>query len=208
MSTATASPPLYRRLRRRNRLVGLLRWAVPVLGALVLLALMVQIILSSFGGRFSVGQITIWPDAVTVEAPDYIGVLQDGSAYRVSAVSARAPAERPDLIGLAEAKLVLVRIDGVQLTADAANAQLDTVNQLTIVPGLAEIAGSTGATGTLRDSVFDWQAQLLTTNGDVVIDYPDGTRVEASGLLYDAAAQSWTFTRSTVTLPSTPGADE
>jgi lipopolysaccharide export system protein LptC len=208
MSTAQLLSPVHRRLLRRNRLVGLLRLAVPALGAVVLLALLVQIVLSSFGGRFSVGQITISPDAVTVEAPDYIGVLQDGSAYRVSAISARAAATRPDLIDLAEAKLVLDRIDGVQLTADASTAQLDTTGQLTIIPGVADVADSTGTTGTLRNSVFDWQAQLLTTKGAVAIDYADGTSVRATGLVYDAATMIWTFERSVVTLPSTPGEDE
>ncbi|MNL28221.1 hypothetical protein D3C87_1498570 [compost metagenome] len=73
------------------------------------------------------------------------------------------------------------------------------------MPGLADVADSTGTTGTLRDSVFDWRAQLLTTRGPVAIDYADGSTVRAQGLVYDAAAVDWTFERSVVTLPSTPG---
>lgn len=208
ISTAASLPPIHRRLKRRNRIVRMLRLAVPILGALVLFALLLQIVLSSLGGRFSIGQITVSPDAVTVAAPDYVGVMQDGSSYHVSASSARATTERPDLIGLAEAKLVLDRIDGVQLSADAAMAQLDTTNQMTMVPGVADIADSSGTTGTLRDSVFDWQAQLLTSNGEVVIDYADGTTVRAGGLVYDAQSMIWTFNRSVVTLPSTPGEND
>jgi len=46
---------------------------------------------------------------------------------------------------------------------------------------------------------------MLTTEGPVVINQADGTTVVAEGLVYDASAVIWTFTRSVVTLPSTPG---
>lgn len=208
MTQAVALSPVHRRLARRNGIVRVLRLAVPVVGALVLVALLAQIIISSLGSRFSVGNISISPEAVTIEAPDYAGILQDGSAYRVSASSARAATTQTDLIDLSEAKLVIDRIDGVQLSADAAMARLDTTNQTTSVAGVADIADSTGTTGTLTNSVFDFRAQVLTTEGAVSIDYADGTTVRAGGLVYDAARQIWTFTRSVVTLPSTPGADD
>jgi lipopolysaccharide export system protein LptC len=197
--------PVHRRLARRNAIVRVLRCAVPLLGAAVLALLMAQIVLSSLGARFSIGNISVSPEAVVVEAPDYVGVMADGSTFRVSAQSARAATSRTDLIDLSEAQLVVDRTDGVQLSADAARAQLDTTSQLTVVPGLAEIADSTGTTGTLTNSVFDWQAQVLITEGDVVIDYADGTSVRAGGLVYDAGQALWTFERSVVTLPQTPG---
>lgn len=198
---------IHRRLETRNRLVAILRIGIPVLGSIVLAGLGFQIYLASFTGRFDVGSISVSPEAVSVEAPEYAGVLADGSAYRVSAGSALARLEHPDLIDLQQARLVLNRVDGVQLQADAEEAQLDTTNQLTLIAGEAEIADSTGTTGTLTDSVFDWGAQVLTTRGAVVIDYADGTSVRAQGLIYDADAIVWTFSRSVVTLPSTPGED-
>ena len=204
---AAASPQIHRRLARRNRVVAGLRLMVPALGALVLLALGAQIYLASFTGRFEIGQVTVTPEAINIDAPEYVGVLEDGSVYRVWANSARAATARTDLIDLFEAELVLSRIDGVQLEAQAARAQLDTTSQLTLVPGLADVADSTGTVGTLYDSVFDWNAQMLTSRGPVAIDYADGSTVRAEGLTYDATAIVWTFTRSRVTLPTTPGED-
>jgi hypothetical protein len=55
--------------------------------------------------------------------------------------------------------------------------------------------------------VFDWQAQVLTGKGPVVVDYADGTHLVATGLRYDAKTAVWTFTDATVTLPDTPGAE-
>ena len=48
----------------------------------------------------------------------------------------------------------------------------------------------------------------LTGHDPVSIDYADGTQLEAAGFTYDAAALVWTFTRATVTLPDTPGANQ
>jgi lipopolysaccharide export system protein LptC len=197
----------FQRIERRNQLVSVLRIVVPLGGALVLAVLGIQIVLSTLTSRFGIERITISPEAITVDAPEYSGILQDGSAYRVSADTARASTARTDIIDLNNAKLVLNRQDGVQFQADAAQAQLDSTNQLVMVGGVADIGDTRGMTGTLTNSVFDWNAQVLTTNGPVVINQADGTTVVAEGLVYDAGAVIWTFTRSVVTLPSTPGED-
>lgn len=205
MRAAPTTGQNYRRLVRRNRAVNVFRVLVPLVGALVLAGLLVQIYLASAGSRFGIAQIAITPDSVAIEAPEYVGALADGSTYRVWAVTARATAERSDLMDLTDATLVINRIDGVQLVMDAASAQLDTTNQLTIVPGRTELSDSTGTTGTLDDSIFDWHSQLLTTRGPVLINYADGSTVRAQGLVYDAAEVVYTFTGSVVTLPETPG---
>ncbi len=208
MNAPAATEHAYRRLMRRNRVVGVLRFAVPLTGALVLVALIGQIFLASLGARFSIDRLTVTPEAIAIQAPEYVGTLADGSSYRVWAETARAAAESSDLIDLSNAQLVINRVDGVQISLDAEVAQLDTTNQLTLVPGRAEVADSTGTTGTLEDSVFDWQSQHLTTRGSVIIDYADGSGIRAEGLVYDATSMVWTFDRSVVTLPSTPGEGE
>lgn len=205
MTDAALRNDVYRRLTRRNRRVRVLRIVVPIVGAVVLVGLLVQIFLASVGSRFEIGQITITPDAVSIAAPEYVGVMEDGSAYRVSAETAHASMAQSDMIDLTNAKVVVNRADGVQLTADAARAVLDTTNRQIVVEGTTDIADSTGTTGTLENSVFDWEKQVLTTNGPVAIDYADGSSVRALGLIYDAKTAGWTFASSTVTLPETPG---
>ena len=197
----------YQGLARRNRRIEVLRLLVPLCGALVLGSLMAQVYLASLTGRFGIDQLSVTPEAVSIEAPEYVGTLADGSSYRVWAETARAATSHTDLIDLTNAQLIINRIDGVQVTMEATYAQLDTASQLTLVPGRAEVADSTGTTGTLNDSVFDWHSQILTTRGQVEVDYADGSTVRAEGLVYDAASVIWTFERSVVTLPSTPGED-
>lgn len=199
---------VYRGLEARNRLVSILRVGIPALGVIALAALMLQIYVSSRTSRFGVGQIAVSSESITVETPEYSGLLDDGTAYRVSATSAHAAVDATDRIGLDNASLTMVKPDGVTMLVDARAAVLDTTNQLVEVADIAEISNSLGTSGLLRNSVFDYAKQRLTSNGPVDIDYHDGTTIVAEGLTYDATTLIWTFTRATVTLPDTPGARE
>jgi len=195
----------YRKLVRRNRMVGVLRLAVPVVGAFVLVALLVQIALSSLGARYSIGRIEVSPDRIKVEAPEYAGTMSDGSTYRVWAEEAAAAVENTNLIALNNARVVLERLDGLRREASAAIGMLDTVTQEVRVEGATDISDSSGTSGRLYDSVFDWATQTLTARGRVAIDYADGATVRAEGMVHEAELSRWTFTKATVTLPSTPG---
>ena len=199
---------VYRGLQARNRVVSILRVGIPALGIVALSALMLQIYVSSRTSRFGIGQIAVSSESITVETPEYSGLLDDGTAYRVSATSAQAAVDATDRIGLTDASLTMVKPDGVTMLVDAREAVLDTTNQLVEVAGIAEVSNSLGTSGLLRNSVFDYAAQRLTGNGPVDIDYHDGTTIVAEGLTYDATTLVWTFTRATVTLPDTPGARE
>jgi lipopolysaccharide export system protein LptC len=196
----------YQRLTARNRIVAILRIGVPAIGIVVLVGLVGQIYLSSLGARFGIGQITVTGEAVNVDAPEYAGVLDDGSRYHVSATSAQAKLEATDLIALTDAALTVIRTNGVTTEAKADVAQLDTTRELVIIPGRARVTESTGTIGLLDDSVFDWHEQTLTTKGPVVVDYADGAHLVAKGLVYHSKSMTWTFSGATVTLPETPGA--
>lgn len=203
--TAADRMSLHRRLHRRNRLVSILRFGVPALGAVVFLGLVVQIYLSSTGARYGVGRIEVTPEAVHVEAPEYAGIFDDGSTYRVWADSARAVLETSELIDLLNAYLTIHRASGVVMEIEANEARLNTVDQTVLVEGPALVTDSTGTRADLRHSTFDGATQTLSSEGPVHIEYADGTTVRAGTMVYDGSAMIWTFSRAVVTLPSTPG---
>lgn len=198
----------YRRLLRRNRVVGLLRFAVPAAGSVLLAALLIQIAISSFGARFGIGKIEVTPDRVRVETPEYAGTLSDGSTYRVWAEEAAAAIENTDIVTMTNVKVMLERTDGVRREASAEDAVLDTVNQQVRIANGTEISESSGISGHLNDSIFDWASQTLTARGPVVINYSDGSTVRAEGLVHEADRNRWTFSKATVTLPATPGEEQ
>lgn len=196
----------YQRLALRNRLVAVLRIGVPAFGLVVLVGLVGQIYLSNMGKRFGVGAITMSREAINVAAPEYAGILDNGTLYHVSAASAQAALDASDLIDLTDATLLLTRPNGVTMQASARRAQLDTTNELVIIEGTTHVVESTGTTSVLNDSVFDWQKQILTSKGAVDVAYADGTHLVAQGLVYQAKSMVWTFSGATVTLKQTPGA--
>ncbi|WDR07224.1 hypothetical protein PSQ90_07305 [Devosia rhodophyticola] len=207
MSASTATRrDLYRRLASRNRVVARLRLLVPVAGIIIFAIIVGQIFISSLSARFGIGQVKLSSDSITIEQPEYSGRLDDGSHYRVNATSARATVAHPEIIELSGAALTVNRASGTTMEINAPLAQLDTLNQLIIIKNNALVEDSDGTVARLVNSVFDWSAQTLNSNGPVSVDYPDGTTVVSKGLLYDAKTALWSFTGATVTLPSTPGA--
>lgn len=198
----------YKRLLRRNRVVGILRLAVPAAGSILLVALLIQIAISSFGSRYGLGKIEISRDRVRVETPEYAGTLADGSIYRVWADAAEAAIENTDIISMTNAHVMLERPDGQRREAAAEDAIFDTVSQQVRIPHGTDISDSTGTSGHLTDSVFDWASQTLTARGPVEINYIDGATVRAEGMVHEAELNRWTFTKAVVTLPATPGEDQ
>ncbi|MEO5807109.1 hypothetical protein [Devosia sp.] len=197
---------VYRGLLRRNRGVSLLRLIVPLAGTAIFLLLAAEIYLSSLAGRFGIGQIKVSLENVSIDAPEYAGVMSDGSTYRVTAQGAVANIAHTDIIDMTDAALTVLRKSGTTLEINAAAAQLDTTKRQVIIAGLANVEDSTGTVSRFYNSVFDWSAQTLDSQGPVAVDYADGTKIIAKTMKYDTQAGVWTFSGSTVTLPSTPGA--
>jgi lipopolysaccharide export system protein LptC len=200
--------PLYRTLRRRNRLIGVLRWLVPALGGAGFALAAGQMYLQSLGGDFSIGALTVTQDKVTVVTPRYEGIMDDGTAYRLDAQSATASITALDHLLLDSASLLLTRSDGTTLTLSAQNAQVDTSTQQVHIAGTAQVDDSTGMAGTLEGLFIDYLAQTIAASGPVHLVYPSGMVVDGVGMRYDPKTMVWTFTRSTLTLPDTPGRDK
>jgi hypothetical protein len=196
---------IYRRLELRNRVVGALRIAVPAVGLLILAVLLVQIYLSSLGDRFSIGKIEISSDNISVEAPEYTGMLSNGTSYRVSAATAKAAPGQSNLISLTDAGLTMHKADGVTVEVNARAAVLDTSAETVTIKDIAYVEDSTGTSGVIVDSVFDYARQTLIGQGTVSLQYADGTTLDGQGLVYNLDEALWTFTKADVTLPKTPG---
>lgn len=194
----------YKRLAARNRFVAVLRIGVPAFGVLLLAGLMVQIYISNLASRFGIDSVSIDRDTVTVESPQYSGLLDDGSAYRVWASFADAPLAATDRINLTDAAVEVVSPKGMIMSVTADVALLDTSGEVVLVDGEASFSDSEGTYGTFSQSVFDARSQTLDSQGPVDIVYADGTALTARTMLYDAKAMRWTFSGVNVTLPDTP----
>ena len=201
--TAEQRQSIYRGLVARNRLVNLLRLALPVLGIAAFGYFALHILLASLNG-FSIGKIRFSGTTVIVDTPSYSGIMTNGNRYKVSAEAADSAVTDLDVINLRNAQLYLEKPSGSVMTATAAAGAFDTQSQVMRVPDAAVIHDSAGDSGTLDDIAVDLPAQTLKALGKVDITMADGTRIQGVGLDYDAKTSVWTFGRSTVTLLQTP----
>jgi lipopolysaccharide export system protein LptC len=195
---------VYRGLVARNRVVALLRVALPVLGLAAFGYFAIHILIAGLNG-FSIGKIRFSGGSVIVDAPSYSGIMANGNVYKVGAQAADASVTNLDVINLKNATLLLKKPSGSTMRATAAAGAFNTITQVMRVPGGAVISDSAGDRGTLDNLVVNLPRQTLKALGRVRITMADGTTIDGIGLDYDAKTSVWTFGHSTVTLPGTPG---
>lgn len=196
---------VYAALRRRNRLVGVLRFLVPIGTTALFGILAVQLVEANMGQDFTVGRVSIEQNRLSVEAPSYAGRLEDGSTFSMTSARAEAGLGMPNIIDLTDAQVTLERPDGRVVTATAATAELDTEAQVILVPGRTDITESQGANGEVNGLRIDVVGQLITAEGPLGMRLPDGSILSAANLRYDFASKLWHFEQVSMELPSTPG---
>lgn len=196
---------IYDGLAQRNRLVSILRIGVPVLGAIVLAGLLLQIAVASLLDEFGIARISIDRDNLVVETPSYSSMTADGTMYSVASDDARASLGDTDLLHLTGSTLMVTKPSGVWMEAKAKAAEMRLSTQAVHVPGEMEITDSRGTHGIITGVRADLQAESMTSDGTAKIRYHNGTTLDAESMAYDAKAQLWTFQSVTLTVPSTPG---
>lgn len=192
------------RLLRRNRLVALLRWLVPLVGLLLAVLVVGVIALDSLRNRFGIANLTLDRDRMVVDAPRLSSMLPDGTVLTLSAGAASASLLSADRIALVDAQLTMSGEDAPALMAEAPEADLDTTAQLLDVPGVTGFTSMSGMSGEALGLVADLAAETASS-GPVDLTMADGTNLRAETMTYDHKAQLWTFGRVTVSMPFTPG---
>ena len=195
---------LYRRLVWRNRVVAALRLLLPLLGLGLLGLVILQMQLAGLGSEFGIGNVSVSGDRVAVETPHYEGILRDGTEYEVSAATASASTEALHIIELTDSVIRLQLKGGNRMTVKSAAAQLDTTTQQLFAEGPSRVNNASGIKGTITGLTLDWVRLEYSATGEVHLQYPNGTILDAVGMKYDPVKDVWTFSDATMTLPSTP----
>ncbi len=200
-----ARAQLYAALARRNRLVGVLRIALPVAGAIVLAVVLGSIVLDNLREQFGFASIRVDRDNLIVDSPRVTAVGDDGTLYSATAVMAKARLGTMDLIDMTDAVFAMKSTTGVTFSAAAPLAALQSSQQTLTVPGVLSVRSDDGLTGTMEDFFGDMLNYSMVAHGAVDLTFPEGMEVQSQGMTYDGNARVWSFTRATVTLTETPG---
>jgi len=202
---STRQTDVFNALIWRNRIIGILRLAVPGIGLIFAGYLIFQIILSSIATAYGISGLKIERDQVIIEQPRYGGVMRDGTAYQILADVARVRISDPDIIDLAGANITIEQQDGYQIIADASGALLNIGNQNVVIPGLLQTLDTQNVRGQLNDVIIDWTTQTLTSKGAVRLEFDDGSVIRAQSLIYNAASGEWDFSGVIYNVPGDGG---
>jgi len=200
-SSAAYRDRIYRRLVRRNAVIDVLRVIVPAAGLVLFGILALQIYVGNIASEAGITGIRIERETLIIETPKYAGVMSTGTRYSVVAREARKPITGGDVVDLLDVSVEIVRPDGYVMRGSAALAHYDILAQTVLVPQLLSVNDSREVKALLHNSLIDWNAQTLRTEEDVVVDYPDGTRIEARSLFFDSVTTNWQFGPTVLTTP-------
>lgn len=188
----------------RNRIVSLLRLAVPAIGLLAFLALIGQIIVAGMMGSYGIAGIRIDRGNLVVEAPQYSGASADGARYLVRGSEARTPMNDTSKIALSTATFDYWPKGRPAFHVSADNADIDTDKQTVVIPGMAVFHTDEGMRGTMRKVDFDSGSGDLTATEPVEITFTDGSTLQAADMRHVGATQQWIFRQATLVMPDLP----
>ena len=193
------------RLLLRNRLVGILRYGVPAIGLIVFAALAIQITIGKFLDEYGITRISIDRKNLIVETPSYTAAGPDGTLYTMSAATARASFDQPDMLMLTDIALDLTPPGKTgTYSARVSEATLSAATQLLTMPGITTIAGQDGLSGSISDLVTDLGNRTMSGN-KTEVKFSDGSSFSAESASFTAKSHLWIFTGVTMRVAGTPG---
>lgn len=198
---------IYRALGRRNEFIALLRIMVPLLGVVILFVLLFQIIVANLTSGLNISGVRIEKNTLVIDAPEYSGIMANGTRYTIIADAAAAAISGRDLIELSNARVDLVRPDGYRMLANAANAQFQIAEQKIEVVDLMTVSDSYGMSAKLLNVTIDWVAQTLVARDNVYVTFADGSVLTGGSLIYDAGRQVWEFSSVKLIVPNSGDAE-
>ena len=192
------------RLTVRNRVVAVLRIAVPAAGVVAFVLLVGQIYIANMLNHYGVSGIRVDRGNLVVETPQYSGIGADGSRYVVNAREARAPLASPDAIDMIDATLDVTRPHKAAFRASGETASMNTTSQVVTVPGLTRIRSDDGLHGTMIDVHADLMSGITIARGPIDVTFADGTTLTAANMHYDGNKALWNFDHATLVVPELP----
>lgn len=205
-TTSAIRYDLYQRFSRRNKVIGVLRIAVPVLGALLLAIPVLQVAYSAISDVIPIEGIRLENDTLVIDAPRFEGRTATGTVYAMDAERAETRIGNLDIADLYGLTVDIEGDGGYEARAEFSSAQWTMSREILTSNEDVHVADSTGARGVLAGMEVDWPAQVITSDGPVRFSFDNGAELDAQTMVHDMEAAWWRF--SNVSLDMVPQPDE
>lgn len=205
MPTAGMRLDTYNRFARHNRRIGILRWAVPIAGAIALSVPVMQLVASMVAESLPIDGLRLENDTLVIDGPRFEGRTATGSNYAMDAARAETRIGDLDTADLYGLTVAITDEAGYDAMAQFSSAEWTMSTQYLRSNEDVTVADSTGASGILAGVAVDWPAQRVTSDGPVRFSFETGAGLVAQTMIYDMNAGLWQFTK--VDLDMVPQAD-
>lgn len=184
---------LYKRLTRHNRVISVLRFAIPALAIGLLVLPATQIIVSMVSEVIPIAGIRLDNDTLVIDTPRFDGRTATGTVYRMTAARAESRIGDLDIADLYDMRVDL-RDDGDYRALALFSAAQWTMSQERLISNEdVTITDSTGMQAVLGGVDIDWPGQIVTSQGPVAITFGDGNQLDAATMVHDMDAAIWQF---------------
>lgn len=198
----------YNRFARHNRRIGVLRWAVPVAGVIVLSVPVLQLAASMVADSLPIEGLRLENDTLVIEGPRFEGRTATGSNYSMDAARAESRIGDLDTADLYDLTIAITDDAGYDATVRFSSAEWTMSTQYLRSNEDVAVADSTGASGILAGVEVDWPVQRITSEGPVRFSFDSGASLVARTMLYDMNAGLWQFTNVDLDMVPQPDAGE
>jgi len=191
---------MFGRIGRRRIVVRVLRFIVPIFGALLFAYLVLPMIVSAIFPAAQFDAIRITDDRLVIDAPRAKGTLSDGGRYRMSAHSAETGLASQDIFDLVDMVGDLFFFDGTTAKVTSDNGQYSFPNETLEMFTRIDIDSSNGDKGTIGNGVAYIAEQRFTGKDGIKFEFIDGSTLDAATMKYNSPLGKWEFTDFTLVL--------
>jgi lipopolysaccharide export system protein LptC len=164
---------------RHSARVRLMRWVIPLVVVLALLAIIAASVFNPFriltDLPINMDNVVVSGTRITMESPRLAGFTPDQRPYEVAAKAATQDLTAPDRVELREIHAKVTLEDRSLMTLDALDGKFDTKSQLLDLKNNIFLQSSTGYEAKLSSAVVDIAAGNVSSDEPVWVKLLNGT---------------------------------
>lgn len=204
----TADRRVLEQTAQRSRIVGVLKFALPLAAIGLIVTLAIYSVLYKPGGSLSIVYASKGTEENTIvmNGARFVGTDKKNEPFELLARKTRQNPDEPALVELTSLSARMTLSSGLGLTLAADSGKLDTANRILVLTGPTTLTSSDGYKITTSEARADLEAGLVTGQHPVLAEGPFGS-LSANGFEADRNARTVRF-KGRVEIHFLPGAEQ
>ena len=159
----------YEKALRHAKRVKILKFALPIFGVIIIIAMVLALIINSFlSGPIEIGAITLDEKKLVMEKPNLNGVDRNNRPFQLSADRAIQDITDPTKVELSQISATLPLEDGISASVKAEHGSYDSVAKTLVLDRTISVETTDGMMLQMEDAEVDLNSGTLKTPNPIV----------------------------------------